>query len=191
MDADRARWARPLDLAELGELTALWLEGVIWGPLYGDGPDEETAALVPALVAMNRNGYVTDFSQPGEKDSGWWQRAAVTGHCAHRAADRLAAISLESELIVIIEFPSTQQLYELPITQQDGRANTRLAGRGFFAEPDDLWEGCHPETWMLLTNSHFVSVCDPQWGRDDLVWPSVVAALTASGDRPGGLIRNS
>jgi hypothetical protein len=105
MGADRASWEQPLDLAELGELTALWLEGAISTPMYGGGPDEETIALMPALVAMNRNGYVTDFSQPGEKDRGWWQRAAVSGHCTRREADRLAALFLESELIVITEFP--------------------------------------------------------------------------------------
>ncbi len=190
MDAD-ALWTQPLDLATLGELTALWLEGAISTPMYGGGPDEETAALVPALVAMNRNGYVTDFSQPGEKDSGWWQRAAVSGHCARREADRLAAISLASELIVITEFPGTQQIYELPISQDNGRANTRLAGRGYFAEPDDVWDGCHPETWRLLADSYHVAICDPRWGRDDLLWPSAVAALTASEDRPGGLIRSA
>jgi hypothetical protein len=192
MNVDRARWEQSVDLAELGELTALWLEGAIWGPWNGDGPaDEETAALVPALAAMNRNGYVTDFSQPGEKDGGWWQRAAVTGCCGEAEADCLAGVSLKSELVVITEFPGTEQTYELPITQDDGRPHTRLAGRGVFDEPDHLWPGCHPRTWLLLGNSHFVTVCDPRWGRDDLLWPSVVAALTASGERPGGLIRNT
>ncbi|MGO8904749.1 MAG: DUF6919 domain-containing protein [Solirubrobacteraceae bacterium] len=191
MDVDGARWEQPLDLAELGELTALWLEGAIWGPWYGDGPpDEETSALVPALAAMNRNGYVTDFSQPGEQDRGWSQRAAVTGYCAHPQADCLAGMSLESDLIVITEFPGSEVTYELPITQEDRRTHTRLAGRGVFDEPDHLWPGCHPGTWLLLANSHFVTVCDPRWGRDDLLWPSVVAALRASGERPGGLIRN-
>lgn len=36
-----------------------------------------------------------------------------------------------------------------------------------------------------------VAICDPCWGRDDLLWPSAVAALTASEDRPGGLIRSA
>ena len=54
-----------------------------------------------------------------------------------------------------------------------------------------MWEGCHPETWRLLAESYHVAICDPCWGRDDLLWPSAVAALTASEDRPGGLIRSA
>src|SRR5664279_2484203 len=187
------RWMEPLSLAELGELTAQWLEGSSWGPWQcGEGPDEETAHLVPSLSAMNRSGYVTDFSQPGELDGRWSQRAAVTGFCTVAEADCLASLSLESELIVITAYPAVEAEYELPITHEAGRAHTRLAGRGFFEEPDDLWEECHPSTWSLLAACYFVTVCDPQWGRDDLLWPSVVAALKRDPrDCIGGLIRVS
>jgi hypothetical protein len=30
---------------------------------------------------------------------------------------------------------------------------------------------------LLLANSYLATVCDPQWGRDDLLWPSIVATL--------------
>jgi hypothetical protein len=189
MDTDRAPWAQPLDLAELGELTALWLEGAIWGPWNGDeAPDEETTGLVRALASMNRSGYVTDFSQPGELERDWAQRAAVTGYCDRPRADCLAAVSLRSELIVAVEHPGADADFELPITQQDGRGLTRLCGRGIFAEPDHLWEGCHPLTWARLAASHYAAICDPRWGRDDLLWPSIVAALSREPLAAGGLI---
>ncbi len=190
--AGSERWTQPLDLAALGELTALWLEGKGWGPWHVDGapPDDETVALVPYLAAMNRSGYATDFSQPGQLGRGWSQRAAVTGYCAHPQADCLAALSLESELIVITEHPGAEADFELPITQGDGRAFTRLCGRGVFDEPDALWDGCHPLTWALLATSHYVAICDPLWGREDLLWPSVVAALAREPLATGGLLSN-
>src|SRR5260370_13737574 len=93
-DAARGYAARPL--ADLGELTALWLEGKIRSqPCYADpdpgeewGPDPETRDIVPVLAAANRAGYFTDTSQPGEPPAigyngeMWVQRAGVTGYAS-------------------------------------------------------------------------------------------------------------
>ena len=178
MDADQAereRWEGPLDLAALGELAARWLEGSGWNPCYGD-PDDETTPLVPHLAAMNRSGYVTDFSQPGALGDGWAQRAAVTGYCDHAQAECLASLSLGSDLIVIAHYPGGEATYELPITQDGGRTFTILPGHTS-GEVQELWDGFHEQTVALLSECHYVAVCDPQWGRDDLLWPSVAAAL--------------
>jgi hypothetical protein len=43
MREEIVRWAEPLGLAELGELNAQWLEGLVWGPWQGGQPiDDET-----------------------------------------------------------------------------------------------------------------------------------------------------
>lgn len=188
-DSEQELWNVPLGLAELGALTARWLEGAIRGPWNGDEPpDPETIALVPTLAAVNRGGYVTDFSQPGETYDSGAQRAAVTGFCTFAQADVLAAVSLRSELIVIVDPPYVRGEYELPITQDEWRAFTRLAGRGVFDDPNALWPGCHLQTWKLLQESYYVSICDPQWGRDDLLWPLIVDALESEAPPRGGLI---
>jgi hypothetical protein len=102
--AGRKRWASARTLADLGELTALWLEGKIMSqPGYCDpdpgenwGPDPETRSLVPVLAACNRAGFLTGSSQPGEPpepdDQPWHgiaQRAGVTGFADDATLARL------------------------------------------------------------------------------------------------------
>lgn len=168
---------QPLDLATLGEFTAQWLEGAGWSPWNGDGPpDSETAPLVPYLAAMNRLGYATDFSQPGELDDAGAQRAAVTGYCDHAQAECLASLSLSSDLVVIAQYPGVDAEYELAITRDGEHTHTRLGGHNCYCV-EEPWPGAHPHTAALLSDCYYVAVCDPQWGRDELLWPSVVAAL--------------
>jgi len=67
--ADWARWHGAHTLADLGELTASWLEGTLTTHAgYGDpdhpGPDPETAPLISTLAAVNRAGPLTISSQP-------------------------------------------------------------------------------------------------------------------------------
>jgi hypothetical protein len=63
----RLLWGQARTLADIGELTAQWLEGrITYLPAdLGSAPDSETEALVPVLATVNRMGFVTDFSQPG------------------------------------------------------------------------------------------------------------------------------
>lgn len=172
VSTDDARWAQPLTLLELGQLTAQWLEGSVRRHPWNGGspPDHETRPLVPYLTAMNRLGYITEFSQPGIANA---QRASVAGFCERAQAECLASVSLESELIVVTEYPGVEATYELPITQDEKRTFTVLAGRSIV---DETW-GLHPRTLALLSECHYVSICDPCWGRDDLLWVSIVAAL--------------
>ncbi len=132
------RWSQPLDLAELGELTAQWLEGSASSPWYGGSPpDSETAPLVPFLAAMNRRGYVTDWSQPGTLSDAWAQRATVTGYCAEAQAECLASLSLGTDLVVIAHYPGVDASYQLPITRDGVRTHTAMLGH-------DLTVGRHP-----------------------------------------------
>jgi hypothetical protein len=76
---DAARWRAARTLADLGELTAQWLEGKIASiptVMPGCGPGEESAELIPVLAACNRAGYVTTTSQPGEEPTAE-QRSAL------------------------------------------------------------------------------------------------------------------
>src|SRR6266536_3121043 len=78
--AGARRWMSATSLAELGELTALWLEGEIGqAPTNLGPPAGETAELIPVLAAVNRAGLVTDCSQPGMSEP--WQ-GSILGCCA-------------------------------------------------------------------------------------------------------------
>lgn len=192
MDDDNAeyeRWTQPLDLPTFGEFTAQWLEGSGWSPWQCGSPaDPETAPLVSYLGAMNRGGFVTDFSQPGELGDGWAQRAAVSGYCAEAQAECLASLTLASDLVVIVNYPCGEATYEIPVTREGQRTHTILAGHMSHLL-GDLWEGIHADTVSMLRRCHYVEIFDPQWGRDELLWPSVVAALGRDpGDCAGSLI---
>jgi hypothetical protein len=64
---DEALWRSARTLADLGELTARWIEGAIASqPGYFGAADLESDDLVPVLAAVNRAGFRTDTSQPGE-----------------------------------------------------------------------------------------------------------------------------
>jgi hypothetical protein len=185
--AARNRWARPLGLTEVGELTAQWLEGTVnWSPWQaGSSADDETLPLVPYLAAMNRLGYITDFSQPGVPGD---QRAAISGFCHRPQAECLASLSLESELVALTEYPDVESAYEIPITQQDERTFTILPGRPVI---DASW-GLNSRMLSLLSGCYYVSIVDPSWGRDDLLWTSVAAALKrATHDCAGGMVDHS
>jgi hypothetical protein len=189
---DTHPWNEPLTLAEVGQLTAEWLEGKRWGPSNGGSPpDPETELLVPQLAAVNRLGYVTEFSQPGELYEAGAQRATVAGFCAQPQAECLACVSLSSELVVITQYPGVDATYELPVTQEDGHTFTVQPGLvRYESDPSAwLWEGVHPHTASTLSRCHYVVVCDPRWGRNELLWPAIVGALERDpADCAGSLI---
>jgi hypothetical protein len=197
--ADRATWRAARTLADLGELTARWLEGEIRSqPGYADpapgedwGPDPETRALVPVLAAANRAGFVTSGSQPGVSDLGydgaWWsQRAAVEGFASDVTLARLRAVALAASLIVIAHRPRRWRT-----TRCDAVCVTRRAGRdvtGFGVclsrrHLRDSWVGygvCHPNAVAALCQAWQVTLVDPLWGRDSVLWP--VLRAFAGGD---------
>jgi hypothetical protein len=76
-------WRDARSIGELGGAMAGWLEGHVssW-PGCSAGPDEETLPLVPVLARLNRRGFVTTDSQPGDGGETWTQRAAVEGWIA-------------------------------------------------------------------------------------------------------------
>ncbi len=186
MGEEEQRWSQPLTLQQIGELTARWLEGAGWSPWNtGSPPDPETTALVPHLVSMSRSGYVTTFSQPGVDDALGAQRAAVDGLCNEDIADRLAGLSLDSDLVVITHYPGVDATYEIPISLDEGRTFTICAGAH---PPDSLWDGMHPETVRTIATAWQVTVIDPHWGRADGLWHAAVGAIQRA-EPVRGLIR--
>lgn len=173
-------WATAQTLDQLGELTARWLEGAIPNhpANHGEGPDEETHSLVPTLAAYNRAGLVTDFSQPGEPESdGWTQRAAVSAWCSDETCDRLDKAIGPTELILLFEIHGRHSCSRIPVTLDEGKAYT-WTGNSY---DEDYLMVCYgelaPEGRDAIRASWYVTIIDPIWGRNDLLWPTVAAAL--------------
>ena len=172
---DRRRWRTARTLADLGELTAQWLEGRISSrPGYEPccGPEDETAHLVPVLAAANRAGYVTACSQPGSDESVWRQRAGVEG-----LADQETATSLVDAMgdLVVVAVPVRhwwrRNRHRIPVTTREGKPSTWFGmhlTRGQLAHEFDV---CHPAAISALARAWQVTVIDPVWGRDDVLWP--------------------
>jgi hypothetical protein len=186
-DALDPRWADARTLSRLGALVAEWLDGRMGSaPFYGGAPDPETQSITPVLQELNRSGFVTDFSQPGESDDHGAQRAAVCGYCEQDVAERLASTSVRGDLIVISSPAGVGwSSFQLPITRTHNCTFTILCGDHPPLSPDDdswPWPGVHPELRAALLNAWYVSVCDPVWGRNDVLWPALGAATSSTAE---------
>lgn len=188
-----ASWAEARTLADLGELTALWLEGhLVHQPGYADpdpgetpGPDPETEPLVPVLAAANRAGYVTDGSQPGEDITGsngvrYQQRAAVEGYADDATCAALREMARpHGFLFIATRAPRWRSSFRhaVPVTRAGCVNHTRFGtslSRRFLA---DSWVGygeCHRDAVRALCGAWRVTIIDPQWGRTDSpLWPAL------------------
>lgn len=180
----RNPWRSARTLADLGELTARWLEGDLDEvPGYGGPPDEETRPLVPALAALNRAGYVTIGSQPGETgrgvDGGFWeQRAAVDGLASGLLVWRIAGAAERAGLTVITHDPAGRPRWgtrgqAVPVTREDGEDCTWFGAQVSRHHLSDSWTGfggCHRDAVRAVLRAYQVTVIDPEWGRPGLLW---------------------
>jgi hypothetical protein len=178
---DRAQWASARDLAHLGALTALWLEGELGEcPGYCGPPDDETRWLVPVLAACNRAGFLTDGSQPGYDCGGdkWVQRAAVEGFAAAPLAIELCERALDAGLLAyarIAPWWRNRHSTAYPVSACDGRYvtsfGTTLSARYL------RWQfsQCHRAAQAAVCGAIQVTLIDPQWGRNDRLWPALAA----------------
>jgi hypothetical protein len=174
-------WAGARTLTELAALTVAWLTGeTTYYPGYlAPRPAAETSGLVERLVAMNLGGLVTSWSQPGVPSDGLGaQRAVVAGWCSAATLDALNAAVLWTDLVVLA-YPvgGADDLDPVPVTIDAGEAFT-------WAAPSDLVDlferdGALPDG-PEFQDVWFVTVIDPSWGRDDLLWTTVLGAVRAA-----------
>jgi hypothetical protein len=185
---DARYWADARTLRDLGELTARWLEGAIdYQPAWEAArPDAETEALVPVLAALNRGGLVTHFSQPGRttRPDGM-QRAVVSGFCAEDLVGLLQDATLATDL-VLLAYPPGGGLdgLQIPVGTSKGSACT-WAGAEVGPERIAEYYGpdCHPDALAALRGAWQTTLIDPHWGRDDLLWDRLLAAVAHSGEQ--------
>ena len=177
---DLARWRSARSLADLGELTAQFLEGLIrQSPTHCAPPDPETADLIPVLAAANRAGLVTHQSQPGiprDKD-GSAQRANVSGYASPEAFARLMTAASGADLIITtaraLDASEERQFGPFfAITLDDGEEYTwdGIGSSQSILDESYGWE-CHPLAVDELFAAWQVTLIDPVWGRNDVLWP--------------------
>lgn len=192
---DRNLWAQTRTLADVGELTAQWLEGRIASvPGYCGGPAEETASLVPVLGAVNRAGFVTDSSQPGCSRDGWEQRAAVQGYADDATLDALIrAARKRPDGLVLLAHESTRFRVNyrsaLPVTRSGGRDFTWFGAALPRRHLRDSWTGygeCGKEAVKAVCDAWQVTLIDTGWGREDSPLWAVLADFASRTPPPDG-----
>lgn len=177
-------WQTARTLADLGEMTARWLLGETPDAISYDGPpDPETALIDTQLAVLNRRGFVTYGSQPGQVDEDGRQRAFVEGLCDRDVADRIHDAALPTDLIVLEHGPrrwGRHDVCAVPISvgADDhvytvvGDWPTRQLVRLWM-----VWGGIPRRTRRVASRAVKITIFDPRWGRNDLLWDTLVNAL--------------
>lgn len=180
----RQRWQDARSFDELCELGAQFVEGRLpYSSGYcAENLDDESASLIGPLARFNRAGFLTTGSQPGciEIDSDgatWKQRAFVDGYAMPPVAEKLARVSLQSDVIIITVGPGEASTLSIPGSQSDGEP-TLWMGTMSRRCGDDFDEVCTRAVVDILeSQALFVQLFDPRWGRKSYLWKQVDAAL--------------
>ncbi|SDS56248.1 hypothetical protein SAMN04489743_0340 [Pseudarthrobacter equi] len=180
---DRGVWRQATTLEAAGELTARWLEG---GSSYQPGHfaadyDDETNPIAAALAELNRNGLFTKESQPGIQDGRAAQRQYVTGFCSAATAGDLLALSTRTELVTIAHAPGEASSAAIPVTLDGSEVVTVLGSSENPVDEEQIkaWsDETNDSLALLLADSWYVEILDPVWGRNDVLLPAVLGALT-------------
>lgn len=174
-------WKKAASVADLGHAMADWLEGRIptWPGYMDTTTADETRHLIPTLLACNRAGYVTTCSQPGEKPTRgydgrmWRQRAAVEGWITDiKLYSRICSAAAQAGITVITLRPGERSGPGMICTEADGKPVT-----GFGWSPGhrrliaSVWPGIGRHATRELRTATLLTLVDPQWGRDTVLWP--------------------
>ena len=180
---DKGAWRQAITLVATGELTARWLEGqteyqaATFTPTY----DDETESIAVELAALNRSGLFTKESQPGLQAGGTAQRQYVTGFCSAETAADLLALSTQSELVTVAHAPGEASTAAIPVTLDGTEVVTVLGSSENPVTEEQIqdWADETNETLaLLLAESWYVEILDPAWGRNGVLLPAMLAALT-------------
>jgi len=186
---DVEQWAAARTLADLGELTARWLEGSLgYQPAFEGERPSASEPRVPALIAANRAGFVTHYSQSGlALDEGrGQQRAVVCGFGAEETMHRIGRALLGTDLVALV-YPPGGRLdgLQIPVSVSGGLVGTWAGAEMPVADIVEYFGGdCHRLAVEALCASWQATLFDPHWGRDDLLWDRLRAVADEA--RPSG-----
>jgi hypothetical protein len=195
--ADRRAWQQATTLAELGELTARWLEGSIKsrpGYMPRCGPDPETTDLIPVLARLNRAGYVTEGSQPGEgpvegwDGQQWSQRAGVSGFCDDATLARIREAVEPAGMVVIAHRTPDRRRWcsrpwrfpaaGMPVTATEGEVATVFGARMWLDDVETCFDACSDAALKAVRGAWQVTLVDPAWGSNKM-WSYLMRATSA------------
>jgi hypothetical protein len=180
--SDRRRWRSAYIVADLGELMALWLEGELrsWpGYMPGCGPDQETMHLVPSLAALNRAGFLTVTSQPGEAGTGhdglWWeQHAAVEGFVSDRTLYYRLLDAAQTAGLTVAVNDSHSGVHDpaITVTTVDGEPYTAFGGRLSRRDMRAIWPVIRKQAFASLATATRMTITAPEPGiHGERLWP--------------------
>lgn len=187
-------WQSARTIEDMAVLTDQWLRGLLLLHPNGHhrGPDPETLPLADVLAAVNLAGILTIQSQPGERavfhELPWRQRAFVTAFVADPALARaLCARAAEAGLVVRAYRPGSRvdengERGAVDVTTWGARVNTGIGNRVPPRAVRRIFPGCHPQAVRAVHDAWQITVIDPVWGRNTLLWPvlrRLVNSLTA------------
>jgi hypothetical protein len=182
--ADREIWRQAASIPAAGELTARWLEGRSeYQPgTFAPSFDDETRSIAVELAELNRSGLFTKESQPGVLAEGHAQRAYVTGFCGVESAAALLDLSGRTGLVTVAHAPGEASQASIPVTLRDSEVVTVLGSSEGPIGDDELrdWsEETNDSLALVLADSWYVETFDPVWGRNGVLLPAVIEALTS------------
>lgn len=176
--ADRKRWGACHTLDDLCAATVGWLHGeIIQTPSHLGPPCRETIPLLGVLEAANLAGFLTDGSQPGiPLEDGCGQRAAVEGFATDDAAQVLAGIAGSAGLLVITgRAPRFRTRYtsSVVVTMDQGYPFTSFGAQRSRRDLRADFSYCQTEATEAVCDAWQVCLIDPEWGRNDVLWPAL------------------
>ncbi|MCA9001435.1 MAG: hypothetical protein KDB61_05900 [Planctomycetes bacterium] len=173
------RWQKATSYRELCLLAVEFLDGDL--PAFpgwmAPDIDEETDPWVPQLVAANQRGFLTTASQPGgcpplSHDAlPWRQRAFVVGFAPAGLVEELRG-QVKGTRLSLFDFESSAAGGEPIGVLQQGPRESLFVGTGEGpAELAIFAEFVSPAALRELAETRYLCLVDPEWGRDDLLWP--------------------
>jgi hypothetical protein len=194
MTVDRI-WRDARSIDELGGAMAGWLEGrIATHPGCSAGPDDETLPLVPVLARLNRRGFVTTMSQPGEEItvSGgrpWVQRATVEGWISCRNP-LLATLIRQARAagLIVTAYGAGRAVGPrrgLIVSRWGNDPHLGAGGRpGWLRSRMELPGIGRRARRELVRHGVALAVVDPIWGRDTVLWDVLDQAVGYTADEP-------
>lgn len=101
------RWGLAKTFEDFSKLNIEFLEGKHYTTPWHGGPiEDETFTVLNEMKELNRLGFLTASSQPGEIGNGYTQNAYVEGLVSIDVAKKLAKLSEQHSSIEVVWLPS-------------------------------------------------------------------------------------